>query len=406
MNYELGPILRAALRNKTGAILIALQIAFTMTVVVNSWFMISERLGLIDRPSGLIEDELFHLRSIGFGNNFDPQSSVEEDLDLLRRTPGVVDAIQINAIPLSGGGWSSGLRVEAGEDTQSWSAAMYMVDDHGINTLGLTLVAGRNFAPGEIMWRTANSNDWPPLAIVTLALAESMFPDLAPAEVVGKTVYIANTEPVQVVGVLERLQAPWVQWDSLEQAVLMPQKVAFESVRYMIRTTAGQREAMMPVIEETLASANSQRIVRDLESMAETREGTYALDKGLSNLLVVVMVVLVVITAVGVLGLASFSVKRRTKQIGTRRALGASRGDILRYFLVENLFITGAGVVLGACMTIGFNVLLVDAMSFPKIHPLSVPIGMLALLVVGQLAVLGPARRACLVSPAVATRTI
>lgn len=405
-NYELGPIVRSTMRNKTGAVLIAVQIAFTMTVVINSAFMINERLGLIDRPSGLAEEELLHVQSIGFGEAFNPRNTVREDLDLLRRTAGVSGAVQINAIPLSGGGWSSGLRVEAGEDTESWSAAMYMLDEHGLDTLGVDLVAGRNFTATDISWRDPNTRDWPGIAILTEALAKSMFPDLTVDQVVGRTVFISNSQPMQIVGVLERLQAPWVQWDNVEHALVIPQKTSFASVRYMVRADPGRRDSLMPVVEEVLANSNRSRIVKNMQSMAETREQTYALDGGLANLLTVVMIVLVLITALGVLGLASFSVRRRVKQIGTRRALGATQSDILRYFLFENLFITGVGVLLGACMTIGLNVLLVDAMSFPKIHPLSVPVGMLLLLLIGQLAVLGPARKACQVSPALATRTV
>ena len=112
------------------------------------------------------------------------------------------------------------------------------------------------------------------------------------------------------------------------------------------------------------------------------------------------------ITGLGIVGLASFSVNRRTKQIGTRRALGATKRDILRYFLVENFVITTFGVVLGGAMTIGFNVWLTEAMSLPKIDLYYVPIGMGVLWIIGQLAVLGPARRACAVPPAVATRTV
>ena len=81
---DIGPILRALTRNKTGAVLIALQIAFTMTVVVNALFMIQERTRLMARPSGLIEEELFYLTSTGFGENFNERLTVEEDLRQLR----------------------------------------------------------------------------------------------------------------------------------------------------------------------------------------------------------------------------------------------------------------------------------------------------------------------------------
>ena len=90
---EFGPILRSMTRNKTGAVLIALQIAFTMTVIVNGYFIIAERVKNAGRPSGMVEDELFHIRSNGFASNFNERVTVEEDLALLRETPGIVDAV-------------------------------------------------------------------------------------------------------------------------------------------------------------------------------------------------------------------------------------------------------------------------------------------------------------------------
>ena len=118
------------------------------------------------------------------------------------------------------------------------------------------------------------------------------------------------------------------------------------------------------------------------------------------------MSLLLVITTLGITGLASFSVSRRTKQIGTRRALGATRGHIVRYFLVENFLITSAGLFIGVGMTIGLNMALVSTLSFPKLEFTYVLAGAAALWIVGLLAVSGPAQRASTVPPAVATRTV
>ena len=62
---------------------------------------------------------------------------------------------------------------------------------------------------------------------------------------------------------------------------------------------------------------------------------------------------LTAVTALGIVGLASFSVNRRTRQIGIRRALGASKVAVLRYFMTENLMISLVGVLIGAALTIG-----------------------------------------------------
>jgi len=257
-----------------------------------------------------------------------------------------------------------------------------------------------------VQWRTRSQSTWPPTIIITEAMAKALFPDDSVDEVVGKTVYIGNTQPMTIIGVVERMQAPWNNWDTVEQSMFVPQKMEFESTRYLVRTEPGRTDALMPVVEELLANSNEGRLVRNNFSMEDTRRRSYQLDSGLATILAITMVVLVVITSFGIVGLASFSVRRRTKQIGTRRALGATKADIVKYFLVENFLITTMGVVLGGIMTIVFNMWLVDALNFPKIDLRFVPVGMLVLWVIGQLAVMGPARRASSIPPAVATRTV
>lgn len=124
------------------------------------------------------------------------------------------------------------------------------------------------------------------------------------------------------------------------------------------------------------------------------------------TILTFTIVLLIAITSLGIVGLASFSVNRRTRQIGTRRALGASKLVILRYFMTENFIISLGGVLLGAALTVGLNILMIETFSLTRITWYLVPVAMLLLLAVGQIAVFGPARRASSVPPAVATRTV
>jgi putative ABC transport system permease protein len=104
--------------------------------------------------------------------------------------------------------------------------------------------------------------------------------------------------------------------------------------------------------------------------------------------------------------LTAISVNRRTRQIGTRRALGASRAAILRYFKAENFLISLVGVLVGAGLTIGLNMLMIETFSLTRISWYLVPVAMLILFIVGQIAVFGPARKAASVPPAVVTRTV
>ncbi|MBU2878299.1 MULTISPECIES: ABC transporter permease [Aliiglaciecola] len=404
--WEIGPIFRALMRNKVGAILIAIQIAVTMTIVVNSIFIILERAQRIERDSGIDEANSFYLTTTGFGTSFDPKSTAIDDLALIRATPGVLDAIQINAIPVSGGGWSMSFQTEPGEEKESEGAAIYMVDEHAINALDLEVIAGENFLPNDVRWRQRSVTDWPDNVLITKVLAESLFADIPYQNVVGKTIYIRQTEPMIVKGIVDKIQAPWVGWDDLEHTVLTPELTEFESNRYYIRALPGQRDAIMPIIEEALASSNKQRIIRNMRTVQETRERSYRGDTAMIKILSTTMVILTIVTGLGIVGLASFSVNRRKKQIGTRRALGASQGSIVRYFMIENFLISTVGVVLGAVLTVGLNMLLVNMFSLNALDWYFVPAGMLVLWIVGQIAVFGPAQKAANIPPALATRTV
>jgi putative ABC transport system permease protein len=402
---ELGPIWRALMRNKTGAILIALQIALTMAIMVNAISIMQERSQAMARPSGIDEHNIFHILSVGFAETFNERVTIEEDLAALRALPGVVNAIQTNSVPLSGGGWSMGLQTEPGAEVDATSVALYFIDEHAIETFGLELVAGENFSATDILWRGRADTSWPDKTIVTRAMAEALFPD-DPMTALGATVYISDDEPLTITGIIERMQAPWNGWDGVERTMLVPTHTLFGATRYIIRTEPGMRDELMPQVEQLLAERNKERIVRGMRTMDETRERSYRADASMIKMLTFTIVLLVAVTSLGIVGLASFSVNRRTKQIGTRRALGATRIAIVRYFMTENLLISLVGVGLGAMLSIGLNMLLVETFSLSRIAWYLVPAAMLLLLLVGQIAVLGPARKASSVPPAVATRTV
>jgi len=402
---EIGLIIRALLRNKIGALLIALQIALTLAIMVNAIFMIQDRQTKMQRDSGLDEVNTFYLTNTVFGNDYNLQANMQVDLHAIRNTPGIVDAVQINAIPLSGGGWSMSLQHEPGEDKDSLSSALYMVDDHGINTLGLELIAGENFSQQDIQWRESGSSKWPPKTIITQAFAEQLYPgDWQSA--IGKTFYISQSQPMQIIGIVKTLQAPWNSWDGVERSMLVPFQMESQSNYYFIRTENGQRDKMMPVIEKLLAESNKERIIRRVTTLEDTRARSYRQHNATNKILTTVIVTLTLITGFGIVGLAIFSINRRTKQIGTRRALGATQWQVMRYFMVENFMISGVGILLGVIGAIALNFWLVKTFNLSPIGFDLIIFGIGTLFVVGQLAVLYPARRAALIPPATATRTV
>lgn len=402
---ELGPIWRAALRNKTGALLVIMQVAFTMALVLNSIVIIQERARLMARPSGLDENNIFHLRSQHFDPDLDFRLTVEEDLRQIRAVPGVEAAVQINSVPLSGGGWSMGVSAEPNQNTIDIVSAVYMVDEYGVDALGVNLIAGEAFTVDDVRWRELGSIDWPGRVIVSEALAEQIFPGEG-AQALGRVIYISRDQPMTIIGIMEHLQAPWNGWLSVEQSLLVPEHLQGTSTMYLIRTEPGQRDALMPRIETLLAEREPGRTIEAVRTMQETRARSYELDNALINVLGFTLVLLIAITSLGIAGLTSFNVTRRVKQIGTRRALGATRRAILRYFLLENLLFTSIGIALGLVLAVGVNIWLVQTFNVPRMSWYLIPAGAAALWLIGQLAVLAPARRASRVAPAIATRTV
>jgi putative ABC transport system permease protein len=162
----------------------------------------------------------------------------------------------------------------------------------------------------------------------------------------------------------------------------------------------------MRQVEEKMTQSNPSRILSKVRTMEQTRAEAYADDRAMAIILGVVIFCLLTITALGIVGMASFWVAQRTRQIGTRRALGATKFDILRYFQTENFIITTMGLIGGGILAYGFSLYLMREYQAPRLPWYYVPVGFVCLWILGQLAVLGPAMRASRVSPAIATRSV
>jgi putative ABC transport system permease protein len=405
---EFSPIFKALLRNKSGLVLIVLQVAITLAVVCNSVFIILERAERVSKPSGMDEPNTFIISSLGFVKDFDLKTSMRQDLELIRSTPGVVAATTTNTVPMSWGGWNTGFDtqpIDRSGERQTQSSALYFVDEQGLAAYGAKLIEGRDFRPEEIADFRSETGIQAKSIIVTEALAKSLYPE---GSAVGKPVYglADDNGTVTIIGVMQRLQQPWPTSRTVEQSSLIPTRLLGEnSTRYLIRTAPGERDRLMKEIEEKLQAADPGRILRSKRSIEQVRLESYRSDRAMMTILFAVMAALMLVTGAGIVGLASFWVTRRVKQIGTRRALGARRFNIRAYFQAENGIMVGLGVALGLVMTYGFNVWLMANYNADRLPWYFLPLGAVGVFALGQLAVLGPSSRAAKVSPAVATRT-
>jgi putative ABC transport system permease protein len=120
----------------------------------------------------------------------------------------------------------------------------------------------------------------------------------------------------------------------------------------------------------------------------------------------IMVVLLLLITALGLTGMVMFNIQRRTKQIGTRRALGARKRDIIEYFMVENYLICIVGGVIGGMLSLVLGQQLMSLYSLPMVPVIYPIVSVIGLLVVTTLAVIVPAAKAANISPAMATRSV
>ena len=403
---EIRPILSSLKRNPVAAILIAAQIAMTLAILANVLFIVTERISAMSLASGVDEANIFILGNQNIGTAREPAIANEEDVKAIMAIPGVVAASPGFSYPLSRGGWQTAVSLKAGEkvDGPDRAAALYFADENLLESYGARIIEGRNFEPGEITPFKEGDQPNPPVVLINKGLADKLFPG---ESAVGKLIDITGNqgEPSQrVIGVTDHLATPWPRSRNPDRAVVVP-LAAVGLGGFIVRTEPGERDRVMKVVEETLFKVNPNRIVSNILSFDELRAGAFRDDMAMAVLLALIGIALLAVTVFGIVGQASFWVTQRTKQIGTRRALGARKRDILRYFQTENALITLIGIAVGAALAIGVNAWLVQNLGFDQLPLWWLPVGGVVVLIIGQLAVLGPALRASRIAPAIATRS-
>ncbi len=391
-------------RHRTAATLIVLEIALTCAIVCNAIFLVRERLARMDLPSGVADAELVRVQIAGIGTRTDADALTAQDLAALRGIPGVVRATATNMVPFGGSAWNATISTIPNDPNPPISVALYL--GHSlIDTLGIRLVAGRDFTPEEYSKyddTAANVHQ----TIISRGVAERLFPGTSP---LGKPLYISGTDPQIVVGVIEHIARPnnFQRAEYDDDSVLLPVSVPYTTGgTYMLRVDPSRRAEVLAAADGVLTKVDPNRIMLGHQTFDDIRKDHFKQDRAMAILLVAVSLALLVITALGVVGLASFWVQQRTRQIGIRRALGASRGHILRYFQLENFILATAGIIAGMGMAYGINLWLMHAYTIPRLPVIFLPIGALLLWLLGQIAVLGPALRASMIPPAIATRTV
>lgn len=398
---DIRPILSTLRRHKTAAALIVLEITLACAILCNALDLIGHRIERLQHRSGWSNTELLVIHIVGIGKEADAQATTRRDLAALRQITGVKQATIANMVPYGESAWNTSIMLTPDQPRSTMTAAQYLGAEHFVETTGLRVTAGRDFLPDEYTDDSDDDTIDRTIAIlVNQAMATRLFPT---SDALGQTIYQAK-QPLKIVGIVDPMSTVR-DLGADRGALVMPVRVAAsKGGRYVLRVDPAQRATVLRAAVAELLKIDPNRVVLDQKPFEDIRTAFFAPDRAMVWLLVAVCGALLVVTALGIVGLASFWVQQRTRMIGTRRALGATRGQILRYFQTENLLLTTIGIVLGMFGAYGINQVLMSHYELTRLPAYYLPVGAVTLWLLGQIAVLGPALRAAALPPVAVMR--
>lgn len=403
MTLNVRPVLSALSRNRTGALLVALEIAIALAVMVNAAWIIAQRVRQIESPTGMNTRDTFAIGFAALTSNADLGAAQRDDLAYLRSLPGVIAASATSSVPLSYYGQGGSISQDPGPRASSVLERSMQVDESILATLDVHLLAGRNFSATDIQPLSHRLFGGSPEALITQSLAHKLFPN---GDALGKPIYAGDNSPISVVGITSDFVGS--VWNSPSYyTVLYPQTPGnFGTYFCLVRTRPGRTESLMQSAQRHLATSNPDRVIIVAHTLEYYRQRLAAENRSVVIFLTLVTALILSVTCLGIFGLTAFNVSTRTKQIGTLRAVGARRRDVVAHFLIENAIVLIVGALVGCTLALGVGYWLSDQYQIPRLDLRYLAIGVTALAVIGQLAAWQPARRAAAVPPSVATRTI
>ncbi|MHC1481694.1 ABC transporter permease [Frateuria aurantia] len=402
---ELRTLLLTLRNHRLAVWLIALEVAIACAVLINAVHLIAQRRQMLSLASGIDESPLAILSLTGFDSDHAVDLNARM-LNGLRHIPGVQSVHLVNQLPFGPQAGAAGISLDGPQSHHSFGVVDYVMADPGsFQVMGLRLASGR--LPGSDEYQ-ASDGFLPPSSevLVSQALASAAWPGQNP---LGKVFWMDKTR-LHVIGTIAQLtradpegyapgQGGWTVFvPTLSSPGLAGSYLLQAPPRLVQRVLRDASQASARLAPDAVVDQADSKTALDMH------RDYFRNDRIMVRLLSGIIMAMLVITGFGVIGLTSLWVSQRRRYIGIRRAIGATRGDILRYFQLENLLIISLGVFIGLILARVLNLALMRYYELPSLPWSYLPIGAVAMWLLGQLAVLGPAMRAAAVPPITALR--
>jgi predicted permease len=333
------------------------------------------------------------------------QQQIEQSVQSL---PGVQSA-SFSMFTFNQGTWSDSVRVQGIEGTsENREDVLYnVVGTQHLKTFGIPLLAGRNF-------NAQDSARSPLVAVVNETFARRFF---ASEPALGHRLCLCDGDPargqvrfdVEIVGVARDAKYAGLD-EGQHMAVYFPytQHIQYFG-NFSIRST-GSSEILIPAVRRAIAQVNPNIAVAQVVPLADEVRGSIATQRLIGVLCTFFAVLAVFLAAIGIYSLISYSVVRRTNELGIRLALGAQPRALLWLILNEFLFLLGVGLVVGlpfaSAIALSLGAFLRSQLFLVNaLDPFTLIAAVAVLSVMTVLAAWLPARRATRVNPMTALRS-
>jgi predicted permease len=393
-------------RGRAGGLLLGAQVSISIVLLIGAGLLVRSLIALTRVRAGFDPENVLTARiSLDWSRYGKPEESerfYETLLERLSASPSVQSAAVGSEFPLSGGTpWNLDLEIqgrEIGSSSVAPQVDLQTASPGYFRTIGVPVLQGRAFSPRD-------RRDGEPVAIVNRTLARRFWGNAAP---VGAHINLGGT-PVRwrtVIGVVGDVRQYGLEKPPGNDVYIPLAQAAGTEMRVVVRTV-GSPALLEKEIERLVASLDPTAPVTDVHTLKRIRGESLASPRLTAFLLAAFAILALAISAAGIGAITAFSVGQRTREIGIRIALGATRADVLVMVLRESLAPVAAGIAVGlagaALLTKSIASLLfgVDPMD-----PLTFALVSVVLSGTATAACLVPGRRAARVDPLVAFRNV
>ncbi|HEV8195633.1 MAG TPA: ABC transporter permease, partial [Gemmatimonadales bacterium] len=390
-------------RRTRGALVVA-EVALALMLLVGSGLLLRSLQRLFAVSIGFDSSRLLTMQIQVSGHRFDADSTrfrfFDQALEAVRQVPGVSAAGFTSQLPLSGDVDEYGASFDPvpGKPAQGYSSFRYAVSPGYTAMMGIPLRQGR-------LLDEHDRAGAPPVALISESLARQRFPGGDP---IGHKISIgaSDSPPYTIVGVVGDVKQMSLALVQSEAVYMTASQWRFaDNVVSIVLRTRQDPMALAPAVRRAIWSVDKDQPVVRVATMDDLLTATAAERRFAMILFEAFALAALVLAAAGIYGVLSGSVTERTREIGVRSALGASRGAILAMVARQGMTLTTAGAIIGLIGAIAASQVLVTMLfGISRLDPVTYLGVVVLLLAVAALACWVPAWRAARIDPAITLR--